>query len=105
MQISFRLSFRMTSAARVIRSEDVPLAMRASVPIEQGAMIIVLNCPEPDAKGARKSWVEYHFTGNDSKERSPSSVSQTSLAFSVITTANSCHCSRIDSSLLISNLL
>ncbi len=32
----------------------MPVAMRPKVPIEQGIMIMVSYCPEPDAKGADK---------------------------------------------------
>jgi len=54
-QINFLLSFRTTSAARVIRSEEMPVAMRPRVPMEQGMMIIMSYFPEPEAKGAEKS--------------------------------------------------
>jgi len=54
-QISFLLSFNITSAAREMRSFEMPLAILPSVPIEQGIMIIVPYWPDPEANGAVKS--------------------------------------------------
>ena len=52
--MSFLLSFRITSAARVIRSSEKPVAILANVPIEHGQMIIVRNFADPLANGALK---------------------------------------------------
>jgi hypothetical protein len=38
-----------------MRSFEIPLAIRPSVPIEQGIMIIVSYWPDPEANGALKS--------------------------------------------------
>ncbi len=51
-------SFKITSAARVIRSFETPVAILPRVPIEQGIIIIVSNFAEPEAKGALKSIFE-----------------------------------------------
>jgi hypothetical protein len=46
----------MTSAARVVKSLDIPPAILPNVPIEQGQIIIVSYLAEPEAKGAIKSF-------------------------------------------------
>ena len=37
----------------------MPVAMRPNVPMLQGIIIMVLYCPDPEAKGALKSFLEY----------------------------------------------
>jgi hypothetical protein len=51
-RMSLRRSFRATSAARETRSSEVPAAIRASVPIEQGMMTVASHTAEPLANGA-----------------------------------------------------
>ena len=50
-RIRRRLSFRITSAALVLKSPETPLAIRPKSPIEQGQTIIVSYLAEPEAKG------------------------------------------------------
>ena len=60
-------------AAREIRADsreefseknfETPEAILPNVPMEQGTIIIVSYCPEPEAKGAIKSAVPKYFTG------------------------------------------
>ena len=52
---SLRRSFIMTSAARPTRSSEMPWAIRASPPVEQGMTTIASQPAEPEANGARKS--------------------------------------------------
>ncbi|MNO61405.1 hypothetical protein D3C76_520520 [compost metagenome] len=54
-RISWRRSFRATSAARSIRLLQAPLAMAESVPVEQGTTTIAEGAPEPEATGAIQS--------------------------------------------------
>ena len=54
-RINCLLSFRITSAALVIKSLDKPLAILPIVPMEQGMITICSNFADPEAKGAMKS--------------------------------------------------
>ena len=53
-RISFRRSLSITSAARVMRESDMPLAIRPKVPHEQGHTINAEYVQLPDANGAKK---------------------------------------------------
>ena len=52
---SLRRSFIITSAARPTRSSEIPCAMRASPPVEQGMTTMASHPADPEANGARKS--------------------------------------------------
>ena len=60
---SLRRSFSMTSAARPTRSSEIPWAMRARPPVEQGMTTIASQPADPDANGARKSRSPYFLNG------------------------------------------
>jgi hypothetical protein len=57
--MSLRLSFKTTSAALVVKSSLIPLAILPMVPILHGTTIIVLYCADPEANGALKSFLAY----------------------------------------------
>ena len=60
---SLRRSFSITSAARPIRSSEMPCAMRARPPVEQGMTTMASQPAEPEANGARKSRRPYCLNG------------------------------------------
>ena len=60
-RISFLRSLSITSAARVIRESDMPLAIRPKVPHEHGHTINAEYVELPDANGAAKVLLGYIF--------------------------------------------
>ncbi len=53
--ISFHPSFKAMSAALSMRLDEIPLAILARAPIEQGDIIQAFNLKDPDATGEKKS--------------------------------------------------
>ena len=75
---SLRRSFSITSAARPTRSSEMPWAIRARPPVEQGITTIASQPADPEANGARKSRRPYVLNAEDAGT-SPISCAQTSL--------------------------